>query len=161
MRQALRSRTQATGGAQHPGLRYVALLYGFGLFAHTADHLRRGIDVLTPEVFWAGILSTTVGLTAILLIFSKHRLAPYFALLAGFPIAFGVAAVHLLPDWGVLSDAFPGAHGTGVTALSWGVVLIEIAGALAMGTAGLIAVAAERGRPGPLVLTPGRHSPGG
>ncbi len=117
-------------------LKYSALLYMLGLALHTADHLRRGIDILTPQVQWAGYLSTAVGITAVALVLVGHRLAPVVAALTGIPVAVGVAAVHLLPKWSAFSDAFPSAHHTGVTGLSWTVVLIEIAGALAMGTVG-------------------------
>jgi hypothetical protein len=50
-----------------------------------------------------------------------------------------------LPYWSAFSDAFPGARGTGVTAMSWTVVLIEIVGAALMGAIGLSIVLKERG----------------
>ena len=74
-----------------------------------------------------------------------NRHAPLLAAITGFPIAFGVAAVHLLPKWSAFSDTFVGAHNTGVTAMSWTVVLVEIAGALALGIAGLAVIREERG----------------
>lgn len=120
-------------------LREAALLYGVGLVLHTADHFRRGVDVVTDEVLSVGYVSTAAGIVVIALVLMRHRWAPTAALLLGFPVAVGVAAVHLLPRWSTLSDAFPGAHGTGVTAMSWAVVLLEIAGALALGVAGLSA----------------------
>ena len=132
-------------GASGRILRYAALLYAVGLAAHTADHLRRGTAVLTWEVFWAGLLSTAMGVATIAVILAGHRLAPQLAVLFGFPVALGVAAVHLLPHWSALSDAFPGARGTGVSALSWTVVLVEITGALAVGVAGALAL--PRGSP--------------
>jgi hypothetical protein len=76
----------------------------------------------------------------ITLVFARHRLAPLLCVITGFFVAFGVAAVHLLPGWSAFSDAFPGGHGTGVTVLSWAVVLIEIACAFLMGLAGLAAL---------------------
>ena len=121
-------------------LRYAAALYAVGLVLHTADHLRRGIDVITPAVLWAGNLSTALGILTIGLVVAHHRLAPLFAALTGIPIAVGVAAVHLLPSWGALSDSFLDTHGLGVTAFSWTVVLIEIVGAFAMGVAGIVIV---------------------
>jgi hypothetical protein len=125
-------------------LRYAALFYALGLGLHTVDHLRRGLDVLTPEVQWAGNLSTAMGITAVLLVLMGHRWGPIVAVITGIPVAIGVAAVHLLPHWSAFSDAFPGANNTGVTALSYGVVLIEIAGALAMGIAGLAVILSRR-----------------
>ena len=125
-------------------LRYATLLYAFGLIVHTGDHLRRGIDVLTPEVFWAGNVSTLLGVVVIALVLIGHPQAPLLATLIGFTVAPGVAAAHLLPHWSAFSDAFPGAHGTGVTAVSWAVVMIEITGLLAMGVAGLSLLLGER-----------------
>ena len=119
-------------------LRFAAIIYAAGLLLHTADHLRRGLDTVTPWVLWAGNVSTGIGIIGVALVLTRHRLAPVVAAVTGLPIAIGVAAVHLLPHWSELSDPFPGAHGTGVTALSWSVVLVEIVGALALGVAGAI-----------------------
>jgi hypothetical protein len=128
-------------------LRYAALLYALGLALHTADHLRRGIDVVTPQVLWAGNLSTLVGITTIVMVVVGYRLAPEFAAWTGIPVALGVAAVHLLPRWSALSDPFIGARNTGVTALSWIVVAIEIVGAVAMGVAGIAVLRSRRSVP--------------
>ena len=116
---------------EHRWLRYCALFYALGLALHTADHLRRGLDVLTPQVQWAGNLSTAVGISVAVLVIVGYRFGPVLAALTGIPVAVGVAAVHLGPQWSAFSDAFPGAHTTGVTALSWTVVLVEIVGYVA------------------------------
>jgi hypothetical protein len=89
--------------------------------------------VVTPEVFWAGTLSTIAGVVTLRLVFTRHRLAPLVATVFGFQTALGVTAVHLLPHWSSFSDALPGARGTGITTFSWIVVNIEIAGALFLG----------------------------
>ena len=122
---------------QMRALRFAALFYALGLGLHTVDHVRRGLDVLTPEVQWAGNLSTAIGIATVVLILLGNRFGPLAAALTGIPVGVGVAAVHLLPHWSAFSDAFPGSHGAGVTAMSWTVVLIEIVGALAMGVIGL------------------------
>ena len=115
-------------------LRIAAIAYAVGLALHTADHVRRGLDSVTDHVFWAGNLSSAVGITAVALILTRHRLAPAAAVAAGFPIAFGVAAVHWLPSWlGPFSDSFIDQT---MSPLSWAVVAIEIAGALAVGVYG-------------------------
>jgi hypothetical protein len=124
-------------------LRVAALVYLGGLVLHTADHVRRGLDVITPAVLWAGNLSTAIGLVTVGLVLTRHRLGPLVAALTGLPIALGVAAVHLLPEWGALSDPFVDAGHSGVTAWSWAVVVIEIAGALALGLAGAQILAAR------------------
>jgi len=118
-------------------LKWAVLLYALGLGLHTADHLRRGLDVLTPEVQWLGNLSTVLGVAAVVLVVTGHRLGPIVAAVAGVPVAVGVAGVHLLPRWSAFSDAFPGTHGTGVTGFSWCVVSVEIVGAFAMGVAAI------------------------
>jgi hypothetical protein len=117
-------------------LRSAAVLYGAGLALHTADHIRRGVGVLTPEVYWLGTISTIAGVVTLVLVLARHRRAPLVAALVGFQVALGTAAVHLLPHWSSFSDALPGARGTGVTLFSWIVVNIEIVGALLMGIFG-------------------------
>src|SRR5438132_664819 len=78
-------------------LRYATLLYAFGLVVHSGDHVRRGTDVLTPEVMWAGAISTVLGVAVIVLVLVGHRMAPLFATGLGFSSALGTGAVHLLP----------------------------------------------------------------
>jgi hypothetical protein len=136
-------------GANMPGdhrlLKYCALFYALGLALHTADHLRRGLDAVTTQVLWIGNVSTAIGITVAVLVIVGYRNAPMLAAVTGVPVALGVAAVHLLPKWSsALSDTFIGAHNTGVTGLSWAVVLVEIAGALAMGIVGWTIVRTER-----------------
>jgi hypothetical protein len=114
-------------------LKAAALLYLVGLALHTADHLRRGLDAVTHHVFWAGNLSTVVGVTAVVLILTDHRWGPAAAVAAGFPIALGVAAVHLTPTWSAFSDSFIDNH---LSWMSWTVVSIEIVGALLTGILG-------------------------
>jgi hypothetical protein len=94
------------------------------------------VGVLTPEVLWAGTLSTIAGVVTLRLVFTRHRLAPLVATLVGFQTALGVTAVHLLPHWSSFSDALPRGRGAGVTAFSWIVVNIEIVGALLLGVFG-------------------------
>jgi hypothetical protein len=116
-------------------LQQAALLYLLGLALHTADHLRRGLDATTLHVLWAGNVSTVLGVAAVVMILTRHRYAPEAAVAFGFPIAFGVSAVHFLPDWfGPLSDSFPAQD---MSWVSWAVVAIEVAGALAVGVYGL------------------------
>lgn len=121
-------------------LRAATALYAFGFVVHFVDHVRRGLDVVSREVFWAGNLSFAVTVVTVALVLMRHRLAPIVAATVAFPVAIGVAAVHLLPHWSVFSDAFPGGAPRGITALSWIAVLLEIAGAIAVGFAGIMTV---------------------
>jgi hypothetical protein len=107
-------------------------VYAVGFLLHTADHLRRGLEVLTPEVLWAGSISGVMAVAAIALALVGHPLAPLIAVAHGFSQALGVSAVHLLPRWSAFSDSLPDG---GVDTLSWAAVLIEIAAAFAFGAA--------------------------
>jgi hypothetical protein len=118
-------------------LRSAAVLFAVGLAIHTADHLRRGVDVITGQVFWGGMVLTTTSVIAIALVLTGHRAAPLVATAVGFLAAIAVSAAHLLPTWSALSDSLPDGH---VDALSWAAVLIEITGAVAFGVAGLYAL---------------------
>lgn len=69
-------------------------------------------------------------------VFLRKRWAALAAVAIGFPDAVGISAVHLLPHWSSFSDAFPGAHRTGVTGFSWFAAVIEVVGALAFALAG-------------------------
>jgi hypothetical protein len=117
-------------------LRYAAVFYAAAWAVHTGDHLRRGLGVLTTEVAVVGTVAAVLQLTAVAGVLTRRTWAPVAAVAIGFPDALGIAAVHLLPHWSSFSDAFPGAHGTGVTGFSWLAAAVEIAGALAFGVAG-------------------------
>jgi hypothetical protein len=132
LRSAAPGETGASRGSR--ALRYAALCYAAGFLLHTVDHLRRGLDVLTPEVLWAGNVSSLMAVAAIALVMIGHRVAPLVAIAAGFSQAIGVSAVHLLPEWGAFSDSLSSGS---VDALSWLAVLSEIAGAAIFGAAGV------------------------
>ena len=147
-----RPRLGDSGGANRDRLlTYAAALYAVGFVIHTADHLRRGTDVVTTEVLVLGTIASALQIIAIGAVFIRHPWAPVLAVAVGLPDGIGIAAVHLLPHWSVFSDAFPGARGTGVTAFSWVAVLAEVLGALAFGLAGL---RVARGRAWPTVSPP-------
>lgn len=120
-------------------LRYAAFVYLVAWAVHTGDHLRRGFDVVTAAVTVLGSVTAVLQLAVIAAVLMRRHWAPIAAVAVGFPDAIGIAAVHLLPNWGALSDAFPGAHNTGVTGFSWLAAIVEITGALAFGLCGLYA----------------------
>jgi hypothetical protein len=122
-------------------LRYAALVYTAGFLAHNADHVRRGFDILTPEVLWAGAITGMVAVAAIALALAGHHWAALVATVHGLSQAFGVAAVHLLPRWSAFSDSLPDGN---ADTLSWVAVLAEIVGALAFGVAGAYALRRRR-----------------
>jgi len=118
-------------------------VYVLGLVLHTADHVRRGLGVLTGLVAGAGAISTIAGLFIVVMILVENRHAPLVAAVFGATTAIGVAIVHFPPRWGAFSDPFTGSSGTGVTRFSWAVVILEIIGLLAISISGL-AVLRER-----------------
>jgi hypothetical protein len=127
------------------------VLFGVGSAVHIVDHLRRGPGSVTDELNWAGTLALVVQVTVVVLILTRHRLAPLVAAAAGFPLAVGFFAAHWLPQWSALSD--PVWEIESWTWLSYVASTVEIVGALAVGLAGLAAVRedglASFGRPAP------------
>ena len=117
--------------------RYAAAFYLLAWAVHTADHIRRGLSVVTTDVAVLGAATAVLQLLAVLAALTqRRRWVPLAAALIGFPDAAGIAAVHFLPRWSSFSDAFPGARGTGVTGFSWFAAALEVSGALAFGAAG-------------------------
>ena len=114
-------------------LRYAALVLAAALLVHGADHWRRGFKVLTPGVYWAGMVLSVLAVISITLVLTRHSWGPLVAVAVGFPMAVGVAAAHLLPHWSSFSDAFPG---SGVDSLSYAAVVFEVIGSLVFGAAG-------------------------
>jgi hypothetical protein len=119
-------------------LQIAGAIFAVALLVHGFDHMRRGFDVLSGEVFWAGNLQSLGAVLALFLVFTHHRWAPVAAIAIGFASALGFTVVHLLPHWSAFSDAFPAAgKGAGVTAFSWFAALFEIGADLGFGWAGL------------------------
>lgn len=119
-------------------LRWSAFAYGIGLVIHTGDHFRRTTSAVSTQILILGAISTFLAVFTFALIARRSERAPLVAAVVGIMTAIGVSAVHLLPQWSTsFSDAFPGGGARDITALSWTAVVIEIAGALAMGLAGL------------------------
>ncbi len=122
-------------------LRYAAVFFLIGFAVHNADHIRRGVNSVTPELFVAGNLAAVVSIVAIVLVLRRHRLAAEVAVLAGFPLAIGFIAAHMLPTWSALSDSFVDQH---VSVFSWVASLMEIVGALVLAFAGLAVLRRRR-----------------
>ena len=112
-----------------------------GSAIHLIDHLRRGQDSVTEQLYWAGNLGLVVQVAVITLVLTRHRVAPLAAIAAGFPLAIAFAAAHWLPKWSSLSDSFVD---NGASAFSYVASITEIAGAAAVGLAGL-AIIRRRG----------------
>lgn len=117
------------------------VLFAVGSAVHTVDHLRRGQGSVTEALYWVGNLALVMQVTTVVLVLTRHRLAPVVALAAGFPLALGFFAAHWLPDWGSLSDPL-----WDIDSWSWFSYVastLEIVGALAVGFAGYAVVRAQ------------------
>lgn len=71
---------------------------------HTADHIRRGTDLTSDGVLWAGTMAAVLAAVALTLIFTDHPLAPFAATAAFASLAIGVTATHFAPAWGYFSE---------------------------------------------------------
>jgi hypothetical protein len=116
-------------------------MFAVGSAVHMVDHLRRGQGSVSDELNWAGTLALVLQVTVVVLILTRHRLAPLVAAAAGFPLALGFLTAHWLPAWSALSD--PVWEIGSWRWLSYGASILEIAGALAVGLAGVAIVRAD------------------
>jgi hypothetical protein len=80
----------------------VVLFHGF-------DHLRRGVDTIHRDVFWAGTAAMPLEVGIVVLICMRHRWAPLASALAGTSLAAGYLLVHFLPAHAWLSDSLTSA----------------------------------------------------
>src|SRR5205814_1150476 len=53
-----------------------ATLFTVAVLVHGADHLRRGVDTVGRDVFWAGTAGMVLEVAVVVLITQRHRLAP-------------------------------------------------------------------------------------
>ncbi len=115
-----------------------AVVFAVALAVHAFDHLRRGMDVLSPAVFWMGNFQSLVAVVTLVLVVRRHRLALPLAVFIGFASAVGFVVVHLVPDFGPVSDSFCGARpAPHVTGFSWFAALFEIGADLLLGAVAL------------------------
>lgn len=108
---------------------------------HDLDHARQVREV-EPAVGGIGLLGMAAVIASLALAIAGHRLAPHAAVLVGFGTAIGFVLVHLVPDWGPLSDGYPD---LAVDGISWAVAILPVPVAAWLGFAGL--EAARRPRP--------------
>ena len=94
---------------------------------HTVDHQRQGTAGLTTEIVLGGAAITLAAIASLVLALRRDARAPIFGAVLGLSAAAGIAASHIAPHWSAFSDSYPQIH---ADAVSWVVVLLEIAGAL-------------------------------
>jgi hypothetical protein len=118
-------------------LRNAAVLFAVASAIHNADHVRRGGASVTNELLGAGQAALVVSTVVIVLVLTRHHLAPLLAAVAGFSLAIAYAAAHWLPHWSALSDSFVDQH---VSAFTRFASLLEIVAGAGLGLAGVYAL---------------------
>lgn len=113
-----------------------------GQVLHDLDHVRQARSVEAP-VLAIGIIGLLATVSVLSLAVRRDPLAPRAAVVVGFGTFLGFIAVHVLPDWGPLSDGYPDLP---VDTLSWAIVFVPMAVALWLGLAGLGRLRSERRR---------------
>jgi hypothetical protein len=109
--------------------------------AHTLDHLRQGTSELATEVLAGGTVLSILAIATLVFVLRGDRRAPLIATVVGLWSAAGVTASHIAPHWSAFSDSYPQIH---ADALSWVVMLAEVAAAAALGLVGLSELRAGR-----------------
>jgi hypothetical protein len=109
---------------------------------HTLDHLRQGTGDLATEVLAGGTVLSALAVVTLVLALRRHPHAPLCAAAVGTWSALGVIASHVAPHWSAFSDSYFEIH---ADALSWAVMLAEVAAAAYLGFVGF----SELRRPAP------------
>jgi hypothetical protein len=100
---------------------------------HTLDHLRQGAGGLATEVLAGGTVLSVLAVLTLMLAVRRHPRAALWAAVVGTWSALGVVASHMAPHWSALSDSYFEIH---ADALSWAVMLAEVAAAAYLGLVG-------------------------
>jgi hypothetical protein len=120
-----------------------AAFFAVAVVLHNGDHVRRGADAVSTDVFWLGTAGIVLEVAVVLVICQRHRIAPLAAAVAGTNLTAGYVLVHFLPERTWLSDSFTG--GADVSPLSWTAALIEVAAAATLAVVGTLALSRRGG----------------
>jgi uncharacterized membrane protein YgdD (TMEM256/DUF423 family) len=113
-----------------------ATFFAAAVLIHNSDHLRRGVDSVSKDVFWVGTSAIFIEVGLVVLALQRHRLAALAATAGGLALAAGYLFVHFLPARSWLSDSFISA--TDVSPLSWFAASLEVTAAVTLGVVGLM-----------------------
>ena len=119
-------------------LRTAAWLFAGGSLIHVVDHLRRGQGSVTEVLYVLGNVALVLQIVTIMLVLTRHRLAPLVAVVVGFQLAIGFTAAHWLPHWSAISD--PVWKIGSLRWFSYVASIAEIVGALALAATALTIV---------------------
>lgn len=113
-----------------------ATFYLIAWATHAGDHIRRGLFDIPIAVQALGNLQVLLTLGFIWLLWKRHPLGPVAAIAIGVPATVGIAAAHLLPDVGPVSDSL---WADGIDAFTWFAVILEIVGTVVLTAGGWLA----------------------
>lgn len=150
------ARRSGPGDVGDRWLARAAVLFTVAVIVHNSDHLRRGVDTLSTDVFWVGTAGIVIEVGLVVLICQRHRLAPLSAAAGGLGLASGYLEVHFLPAHRWLSDSFPSA--AHVSLLSWTAASVEVVAALGLAAVGLRGLGRRGGLASALRPYPGQRS---
>lgn len=119
-------------------LHVAAVLFAVAVLVHNTDHLRRGGDAVSTDVFALGTLGIALEVAVVALVLTDHRWGALAAAAIGASLAAGYVLVHLSPQRSWLSDSLRA--GEDVTWFSWVAVLALVAASLLLAGAGWIVV---------------------
>jgi hypothetical protein len=119
-----------------------ATLFAAAVLIHNSDHLRRGVDSVSRQVFWVGTAGIVIEVGVVVLACQRHRVAPLAAMAAGWSLAPAYVVVHFLPSHWWLGDSFTVADH--VSPMSWFAASFEVVAAALLGLAGWL-VLEQRG----------------
>lgn len=110
--------------------------FAAAVLVHNFDHVRRGADGVSVDVFAIGTAAILLEVAVVVLCVRRHRYAPLLALWSGLALAVGYLVVHFTPPRGWLSDSLL----RGADAMSLTAATLEVVAALALALAGLAAL---------------------
>jgi prepilin signal peptidase PulO-like enzyme (type II secretory pathway) len=109
---------------------------------HVADHYRQELAGLNILVMLLGGLVTASAVGTLVAVRRWWPSAPLLATLVGFYAFVGVSAVHIAPDWGVISASY--SEDIRPDTLAWAVMGAEVVAGFFLGVVGLRALRARR-----------------
>jgi hypothetical protein len=124
---------------------------------HSADHVRQDFAGVNAAVFGGGTALTAAAVAVCVATLRAYPRAPLLAAIVGFEAAVLVAASHIAPHWSVLSDSY--VNDIHPDALSWAVMLMEVAAGFALGVFGVHTLRAPARGAGDSSAPPERLAP--
>lgn len=110
------------------------MVFAVAVLVHNGDHLRRGGDSVSTDVFAVGTLGMVLEVGVVALVLMGHRFGPLAATSIGGSLTAGYLLVHLAPERSWLSDSL--STGEDVTWFSWVAVFGLVAASLFLAVAG-------------------------